>query len=240
MKAATLSADERRAKGFLARLVEAVNKGEAASVNSVLHHALGGRRREREEMVVLIEKMVEADPALRLVAPTVSSLLRTSIASEEVRNALAGTPTLVTDLEDERLTSDDVLRIARIRGEAEASILRQPMFESSVLARALGSSSSNPREFARVARARGDVIGLPRPKGHVFPVFQVDRARGEVWPIVVEINHLLGANEDPWGVASWWFTEDPILETEPYRLVSDPRRAEDLRRAARAALAAVE
>lgn len=240
MKATTITAQERQAKGFLVRLIDAVNTGQGESVNSVLRRALRGRRSERVEMVAFIEKMIEADDGLRIVAPTVSSLLRTSLASEELTNALAGTPTAGSDVDDELLTSDDVLRIARVRGEAEASILRQPMVESSALARALGSSSSNPREFARSARARGDVIGLPRPSGNAFPAFQVDRVRGEVWPIVVEINHLLGANEDPWGAASWWFTVDPTLETEPYHVVSDPTRADDLRRAARAALAAVE
>ncbi len=240
MKTGTVTASERQARNFLSRLIDAANrKGATDSPVDVTRTALRGRREERYGMVALIEQMVEADDSLRSVGPTVSSLLRTSLAAEELTKSLAGDGTMVDDVE-ELLTADDVLRIARVRGEAEAGILRHPMLDSSGLARALGSSSSNPREYASRVRARGDVVGLPRANGHVFPAFQVDVTRGRVWPIVVEINHRLDAKEDPWGVASWWLMSSPELGVEPYRLVSDPAREGDLRHAAALALAIVE
>jgi hypothetical protein len=137
------------------------------------------------------------------------------------------------------LTPDDVLRIAGVQGEAEASVLRHEMLDASALARLLGSTSANPREFVRSLRTRGEIVGLPRTGGYVFLAFQVNALRREVWPIVAELNRLLGARDDPWAVASWWFTRDSRLGTEPCELVTDSSRADDLRRAAARELAAV-
>jgi len=138
------------------------------------------------------------------------------------------------------LTPDDVPRIARVQGEAEASVLRHEMIEASALARLLGSTAANPRRFVRSLRTRGEVVGLPRTGGYLFPAFQVNARRREVWPIVAELNRLLGAKDDPWAVASWWFTRDSRLGAVPYELVTDPSRANDLRGAAARELAAVD
>lgn len=73
----------------------------------------------------------------------------------------------------------------------------------------------------------------------MFPAFQVNPSRREIWPVVAELNRRLGAADDPWVVASWWFTRDSRLGAEPHALVSDPARADDLRRAAARELAAI-
>jgi hypothetical protein len=234
----TRTAHEDQERGFLTRLIETMNE-RSLSLSAAARNLVSGLRREREHMVSLIETLVESDEQFRLISPSVSSLLRSSLASGDVRAALVG-ERAITELDDEILTSDDVLRIARVQGEAEASILRHEMLEASTLARLLGSTSANPREFARSVRMRGDVVGLPRPGGYLFPAFQVNRARREVWPIVIELNRLLGAREDPWAVASWWFTRDSRLGAEPYRLMSDPARADDLRLAAARELAPID
>ena len=229
---------EERERGFVNRLAEAVSE-PSLPVSEAIRRLIGHRRANREEMVRLIETLVESDDEFRLVSGTVSSLLRSSLAADDVRASLAGEAAIV-DLDEDVLTSDDVLRIARVQGEAEASVLRHEMVEASGLARLLGSTSRNPREFARSVRSRGEVVALPRPGGYVFPLFQVRTSRKEIWPIVAEVNRLLGAANDPWAVASWWFTRDSRLGAEPYALVDVPERAEDLRRAAARELAPVD
>lgn len=230
-------AHEEGERGFVSRLAQAVSE-QSLPLPEAIRRLVGRRRADREQMVSLIETLVESDEELRLVSGTVSSLLRSSLAAEGVRTALAGEPAIL-DADDDMLTPDDILRIARVQGEAEASVLRHDMLEASALARLLGSTSANPREFVRSIRTRGEVVGLPRPGGYVFPAFQVNGSRREIWPVVAELNRALGAKDDPWAVASWWFTQDSRLKAEPHVLVSDPARADDLRRAAARELAAV-
>lgn len=230
-------AHEERERGFVSRLAQAVSE-PSLPLTEAIRRLVGRRRADREQMISLIETLVESDDELRLVSGTVSSLLRSSLVAEDVRTALAGEPAIL-DADEEMLTPDDVLRVARVQGEAEASVLRHEMLEASALARLLGSTSANPREFVRSLRTRGEVVGLPRTGGYVFPAFQVNASRREVWPIVAELNRLLGAKDDPWAVGSWWFTRDSRLSAEPYKLVTDPTRADDLRRAAGRELAAV-
>ncbi|MBA2633141.1 MAG: hypothetical protein H0U86_09110 [Chloroflexi bacterium] len=230
-------AQEERERGFVNRLAQAVGE-PSLPLAEAIRRLVGRRRADREQMVSLIETLVSSDDELRLVSGTVSSLLRSSLAAEDVRTALAGEAATL-DADEEMLTPDDVLRVARVQGEAEASVLRHEVVEASALARLLGSTSVNPREFVRSLRTRGDVVGLPRTGGYLFPAFQVNARRREIWPIVAELNRLLGAKDDPWAVASWWFARDSRLTAEPCKLVSDPARADDLRRAAARELAAV-
>lgn len=225
-------------RGFVARLARAVGE-PSTPLGDAIRHLINRRQADRESMVRLIETMVESDDDLRLVSGTVSSLLRSTLVADEVRTSLAGEP-IVLELDDELLTPDDVLRIARVKGDAEAAVLRHEVLDASSFARVLGSRASNPREFARAARSRSDVVALPRPGGFVFPAFQVDASRREIWPIVRELNRRLGAHHDPWAVASWWFTRDSRLDAAPFTLISDPARADDLRTAAARELAPVD
>lgn len=80
------------------------------------------------------------------------------------------------------------------------------------------------------------VIALPTPRGMVYPAFQFDD-HDRLPPIVAEINELLGAGDDPWGVADWWLSEDPSLGARPVDLIGGIRADHDgLRRAAHALL----
>jgi len=65
----------------------------------------------------------------------------------------------------------------------------------------------------------GDVIIFNTDDGPVYPAFQFD-STGAVIPIVAEINALLGANDDPWGVADWWLGDEPSLGSRPADLVA--------------------
>ncbi|WP_255953744.1 hypothetical protein [Streptomyces odontomachi] len=84
---------------------------------------------------------------------------------------------------------------------------------------------AEPAARPEAVRARGqdpcrsDLIRLPGPGGrqHV-PLFQFDddlRPR----PVVLDVNRLLGADQDPWGVADWWLSANAWLGVAPARLL---------------------
>ena len=193
---------------------------------------------ERLFLVQLLRTILAVYDPTDTIAPTVLTLVRTRFASDDVTMTLAGEPVISPD-PDELMTPDDVLRIARVRGQAQARILDEPMYEADVVARVLGSSSTNPREYARQVRRRRGVIALRFGHRFVFPAFQFDPERHEVRPVVAEVNGLLGAGEDPWAAASFWFAPDPYLKARPADVVMDPDRAADVRLAAERELAPV-
>ncbi|WP_406485792.1 hypothetical protein [Streptomyces phaeochromogenes] len=51
------------------------------------------------------------------------------------------------------------------------------------------------------------------------PAFQLDPESRTPYPVVVEINRLLSADEDPWGAADWWLGSNVWLDTAPARLL---------------------
>lgn len=64
----------------------------------------------------------------------------------------------------------------------------------------------------------GDLIRLVDEAGRArIPAFQVEA--GVPVPVVVQINRLLGAEEDPWGVADWWLRRNTRLGAAPATLV---------------------
>lgn len=64
-----------------------------------------------------------------------------------------------------------------------------------------------------------DVIRLLDDVGQVrIPAFQFDADRTPI-SVVLSINHLLGSDEDPWGVADWWLGENAWLDAVPARLI---------------------
>lgn len=233
---------DNRRTSLVKRLAEVANEREPGSFAERLRSRLHARSDDRLALIDLIEDLVAADEGLADVGPSIASLLRSKIAADAVTAAFAGERTAPDHIDDDMediLTPDDVLRIARVRGQAEAAILAQPMFEAGRVAAALGSSSRNPREFARQARSRPGTIALRRGNRFVFPSFQFNEGRQEIWPIVAEVNTLLDASAEPWAVASFWFTPDAYLGARPADLVADPTRADDIRHAARRELAPV-
>lgn len=67
-----------------------------------------------------------------------------------------------------------------------------------------GSKDANRRNKASRLRRKADIVGLDVGGRTLYPAFQFDRRSGSVRPRVAQINHLLDAAGDPWGVASWW------------------------------------
>ncbi|MGW1878787.1 protein kinase domain-containing protein [Streptomyces sp. NPDC001975] len=52
-----------------------------------------------------------------------------------------------------------------------------------------------------------------------IPAFQLDPVSGTPYPVVMEINRLLSADEDPWGAADWWLGSNVWLDAAPARLL---------------------
>jgi hypothetical protein len=126
-----------------------------------------------------------------------------SVLTEPVSPGL-GPAKVIADLQLERA----------IRADARHAVLSQPMLTAEAVARALGSSSVNPRQYANTRRRRSELLGLPVKNRFLFPAFQLDLERCCVYPVVCEVNGLLGASEDPWGVASWWFSPNGWLQSD--------------------------
>jgi transcriptional regulator with XRE-family HTH domain len=80
------------------------------------------------------------------------------------------------------------------------------------------------------------VIRLPSAEGPRYPAFQFDDA-GSLRGVVAEVNGLLGASDDPWGVADWWVTKNPHFGVAPVDLVDgDAYDLDRIRAAARSVL----
>ena len=126
-----------------------------------------------------------------------------------------------------------VLAQAMVQGEAVRAIWREPMREPRDAAVALGARATN-REKVRQYRKRSWLLGLPAGRGYVYPAFQFDPERRDVFAEVRAVNERLEAADDPWGVASWWIARHARLGARPADLVGT-RRADDLFAAADAA-----
>ncbi|REJ73751.1 MAG: hypothetical protein DWQ36_17405 [Acidobacteria bacterium] len=121
----------------------------------------------------------------------------------------------------------DELSQKAVRGAAEERVQELEMVGAGDAARLLGAKASN-REKVRLLRVEGVLLGLPRSSRELthyrYPTFQFDPARQAVHAAVAQVNKLLGAAEDPWGVASWWAAPDGWLGEPPHRCVlSRPR-----------------
>ncbi|MGI5498728.1 hypothetical protein [Lentzea sp. CA-135723] len=63
------------------------------------------------------------------------------------------------------------------------------------------------------------VIKLDRDDGSAaVPVFQFDE-EGTPLEVVLRVNRVLRAHEDPWGAADWWFSANAWLTEPPYELI---------------------
>lgn len=194
---------------MLARLAAEWSAGESALLDAAAslaarHHALAG-----------------AEPALR------SWLALLTLRSDLARR-LGGQPRHVLDEAEHT-----VMVQARIQGEAIRTIWREPMLEPRDAAVALGARGTN-REKVRRYRERSWLLGLPAGRGYLYPAFQFDAERRDVFPDVRAVNERLEAVGDPWGVASWWVSRHARLGDRPVKFVGTDR-ADDLARVAEAA-----
>ncbi|WP_434444991.1 hypothetical protein [Lentzea sp. E54] len=79
------------------------------------------------------------------------------------------------------------------------------------------------------------IIKLHRDDGSAsVPLFQFDES-GAPLEVVLRINWVLRAQDDPWGAADWWFSANAWLSEPPFTLVG--RTSDDLLVAAAVAVA---
>lgn len=171
-------------------------------------------------------------PDLEGKASELRSLLAWEASKSKMAHELAGEPRhLVTasELQGERQV--------RIAGEAIADVWKEPILEPREVALALGAKESN-REKVSSLRKRSWLLGVPRNRGYLYPAFQIDLSRRQVFPEVRAVNQELGAAEDAWGVASWWLSSNDRLGARPADLVGSSR-SEDLVEAAKALTAPI-
>lgn len=154
-----------------------------------------------EAVAALLGELLPENAAADVIAA-----VRAATVAEEVTRALAGEPLNV-------LRADEVLRDARILGEAQNRICQESLLDAEAAGALLGSQSgTNRRQYANAQRQRGDLLGVPRLNAYLYPAFQFDLARRRIREAAATVNRLLGANEDPWGVASWWTTPSERLQ----------------------------
>jgi hypothetical protein len=169
-------------------------------------------------------------PDLEATGAQVRTLLAVVAKRNDIVHGVAGEPRRTLDVDD---LADSTLTQARLAGEAIATIWEERMLESKAAAIALGAKVTN-REKVRSHRERSRLLGLPRDRSYLYPAFQFDPRKRELYPEVRQVNELLDAAVDPWGVASWWVSpNDRLGGARPLDLVSKAR-AEEVVRAAQA------
>ena len=195
---------------MLARLAAGWASGEsglldAAASLAARHHALEGDESRLRSLLTLLT-------------------LRSDLARR-----LGGEPRRVLDEAEQT-----VMVQARLQGEAVRTIWREPMLEPRDAAVALGANRTN-REKVRRYRERSWLLGLPASRGYLYPAFQFDAQRRDVFPEVRVVNERLEAASDPWGVASWWISRHDRLGARPVELIGTDR-SDDLATVAEAAV----
>lgn len=142
-----------------------------------------------------------------------------ALRSELVRQ-VGGEPRHVLDEAGQSLMAQ-----ARLQGEAMQTIWREPVLAPKDAAVALGARTTN-REKVRQYRERSWLLGLPSGRSYLYPAFQFDPERRDVFPEVRAVNEQLEAANDPWGVASWWISGHARLGARPADLVGTDRADE--------------
>ncbi len=195
-----------------ARLAEVMSEGPLTEVSRAVVERLGESR-----LIDLAARTAACHPGLQGQDRSLRSLLAVEASWRDLVEQVAGEPRQILDFDQ---LADDSLKQARIAGEAISIIWDEELLTSSEVARRLGASPSN-REKVSVNRRRSLLLGLPRDGGkrYLFPSFQIDAARQQIFPEVREVNRLLEASADPWGVASWWVTMNGRLGSKPMDLV---------------------
>lgn len=195
---------------------EAGEGGEAGEIRAAAKDALrrdilaAARLLEGDELIDLAARVASAHAGLEGREPRLRVLLKMEASQPDLVRELAGGPLLGSFIADETL----------VASEAVATIWREPMLDSTELSVALGGRQSN-REKARVLRERSELLGLPHGRGFVYPAFQVDSSKKDVRPEVREVNQILEAAADPWGVASWWVSgNDRLMGARPIDVVN--------------------
>ncbi|UZG60433.1 hypothetical protein [Rhodococcus opacus] len=176
-----------------------------------------------------------------LLAREVTSRESMSSVREALLSLVASGPTLSASIAAAVPAHAVTASIARARIETAArqAIFEHPHLEAADVADVLRSRDSNRRSPASRLRERGDIVGYEIGGRYLYPSFQFDAATAKVRPVVAEINHLLDAKHDPWGVSSWWLSPSGWLPEgqSPADLAAVEGHDEEVRAIARDLLA---
>ncbi len=212
----------------ITQLAETLPENELMEAWQALTEGLR-KRLSSSRWIDLAVRTAANHPGLKSRGQALRAFLAVEADWQDLVERLAGSPRRVTDLDQ---ATDSSLKQARIAGEAVAAIWDEELVPSAEVARRLGAKASN-REKVNSLRRRSSLLGLPRDRGrrYLYPAFQIDAARQEIYPQVEEVNQLLDAAADPWGVASWWVSVNGRLDARPMDLVGAPQAAAVLRAA---------
>ncbi len=203
-------------------LTESMSEAELGEAWRLLTSQLEDRLPE-ERLIDLAARAAADRTDDRSRSRSARSFLKIVAEWRQLVELLAGEPRRVVDFDQ---LADSSLSQARIATGALEAIWAEELLTSAEVARRLGAKPSN-REKVNGLRRRSQLLGLPRDNGrrYLYPTFQIDAARQEVYPQVKEVNRLLGASDDPWGVASWWVSANGRLGGRPMDLVGSSSAA---------------
>jgi len=170
--------------------------------------------RERARLHAAVVALGDAEDATRRadLAGAIAALLIRALPADDPIVAIG--PRTAPPSEDISLAAAArALRLLTVHDEpwmAERRILSTEWHRTSTL-RGLGIDPDVP-----------ELIRLERPDGsQAVPMFQFD-PHGRPVDIVLRVNQVLGAYDDPWGVADWWLSANPWLHGSPVDLLGEP------------------
>ncbi len=166
---------------------------------------------------------------------SIVSLLRSAQLAEGITEQLAGAPrTVVDEIELPHFDDAEVLAESALRAGVRSRVYETELLTAAAVSRLLGSVSKNPRQLANRWRASGRLLGVPYRNQYLYPAFQVDAEHMRLRDAAAEVNVLLGAADDPWGVASWWLAPNGrIGGAAPADLLGDAGREPEIAELAR-------
>ncbi len=186
-----------------------------------LHPSRDAADRERQ-LETFVADALETLPDLAPYRDDILMYIRTASAAASASRRIAGGPrAIVLPVELPTMTAEDLMKEAALIGQIKARILSQEMVPASEVHTLLGLAGANPRQYANRLRIRSDLVAIPdRRNRFLYPLFQFDLDARRPYPEVVEVNRLLCAVDDPWGIAGWWMQRNSRLGgKEPRELV---------------------
>lgn len=179
--------------------------------------------RNRLVELLAVARAPERGEAARLAADRAASLLRERLPDEfgegasarrvAVHDAAGGPPTVQGFAAEDLavLLIDGHRMVGPVLGPVRERLLAEPALDPDTVERRGGSPYSP------------DLIRLRGPGGRLrLPSFQFSED-ALPWLTVLEVNALLNADHDPWGVADWWLSDNAWLGTCPARLLGSGR-----------------
>ena len=109
-----------------------------------------------------------------------------------------------------------------LQDEAIRTIWYEPMLEPEDAVAALGARPTHRMKLRRL-REGSSLLGLAHGNRYLYPAFQFELKKRDVFPEVQTVNERLKAGLDPWGVASWWVSYNARLGERPADLVGTDR-----------------